>query len=235
MPGHKLVAFLGSGGFGEVWKVKGPGGTRVALKIIPMNRFGKKEIAGLRRMKTIRHANVLSITAYWPKPDWLFVAMELADRSLSERMEQLKRDGQSGFPVPELYRYMSDAAKGIDFMNRLPAKGNKRRHRLIHADIKPANLLIFGNSLKVADFGLVKPLVSGVVTETSCRTRDYASPEALKGILSSRSDQFSLAVTYCQLRGGRLPFEPGDWERKKPDLTMLPELERRIVARDFGK
>src|SRR5206468_3969571 len=58
---------------------------------------------------------------------------------------------------------------------------------------------------------------------------------------SGRSDQYSLAVTYCQLRGGRLPFAGqtsvvmaghlvGD-----PDLAMLPEPERAAVARALSK
>src|SRR5262249_3318398 len=55
--------------------------------------------------------------------------------------------------------------------------------------------------------------------------------------LSDWTDQFALAVTYCQLRGGRVPFPeppPGAPEnrgRTAPDVTMLPEKEQPIVAR----
>src|SRR5262249_28826003 len=58
-----------------------------------------------------------------------------------------------------------------------------------------------------------------------------------RGQTSGRSDQYSLAVTYCQLRGGRLPFTGNAWEvmmghsLDAPDLTMLPAAERPAGAR----
>jgi WD40 repeat protein len=69
----------------------------------------------------------------------------------------------------------------------------------------------------------------------------YAAPEFFQGKTSQHSDQYSLAVTYCQLRGGRLPFS-GDPAQVmaghlhgQPDLTMLPESERPAVARALAK
>jgi serine/threonine protein kinase len=68
-------------------------------------------------------------------------------------------------------------------------------------------------------------------------TLDYAPPEIFQGRISDRSDQYSLAVTYCHLRGGRLPFSDTptsftrSYVRPKPDLTMLDPAERPIVAR----
>jgi hypothetical protein len=63
----------------------------------------------------------------------------------------------------------------------------------------------------------------------------------MRGQISSQSDQYALAVTYTQLRGGRLPFEgspafvmTGHLENP-PDLTMLPERERPVVARALAK
>ena len=57
--------------------------------------------------------------------------------------------------------------------------------------------------------------------------------------MTDRTDQFSLAVTYCMMRGGRLPFTDSpahfrdnpDYVRSAPDLTMLPECERPIIAK----
>jgi serine/threonine-protein kinase len=56
----------------------------------------------------------------------------------------------------------------------------------------------------------------------------------LQGRVSAWTDQYALAITYCQLRGGRLPFEgtaqPGEL-RPPLDLGMLTEGERRVIAR----
>jgi serine/threonine protein kinase len=65
----------------------------------------------------------------------------------------------------------------------------------------------------------------------------YSPPEVFHGLVSEHTDQFSLAVTYCQLRGGRLPFTntPDCYDpfyiHPDPDLSMLPAPERPIVAR----
>ena len=59
--------------------------------------------------------------------------------------------------------------------------------------------------------------------------------------MSSQSDQYCLAVTYCHLRGGRLPFVGTEAEvmsghlLRAPDLSMLPESEREAVARALAK
>jgi formylglycine-generating enzyme required for sulfatase activity len=72
-------------------------------------------------------------------------------------------------------------------------------------------------------------------------TPAYAAPEFRNKEVSAHSDQYSLAVSYCQLRGGRLPFT-GDTAQimmghllHPPDLTMLPAAERPAVARALAK
>jgi serine/threonine protein kinase len=65
----------------------------------------------------------------------------------------------------------------------------------------------------------------------------YSAPEVFQGQVTQRSDQFSLAVTYCHLRTGKLPFahHPDRFERgyvrPPPNLSLLDAEERPIVAR----
>jgi tetratricopeptide (TPR) repeat protein len=72
-------------------------------------------------------------------------------------------------------------------------------------------------------------------------TPSYAAPEFFDGKTSSQSDQYSLAITYCHLRGGRLPFEGNPAAviaghlMREPDLSMIPEIERPAVARALSK
>jgi hypothetical protein len=111
-----------------------------------------------------------------------------------------------------------------------------------HRDIKPANLLLVGGSVKVGDFGLAKLLEHTATKNTgNAMTVAYAPPEFLQGHVHRNSDQYSLAVTYCELRCGRLPFQ-GDAVQlmfahlqQPPNLTMLPEGERPVVARALAK
>src|SRR5688572_9144687 len=58
VPGYRLIERLGGGGFGEVWKARGPGGFEVALKFVACQHEGVDiELRALEVIKTIRHPN----------------------------------------------------------------------------------------------------------------------------------------------------------------------------------
>jgi serine/threonine protein kinase len=66
--GYSLAAFLGRGGFGEVWKATAPGGAEAALKIIRLgSREGHKELRALQLVKRIHHTHLVPIIAFWIK------------------------------------------------------------------------------------------------------------------------------------------------------------------------
>jgi formylglycine-generating enzyme required for sulfatase activity len=233
VPDYELVQQLGQGGFGEVWKAKGPGGFAVALKFIRLgNKAGAVELRSLEVMKDIRHAHLLGVFGAWQRQELLIIAMELADRSLLDRLYEATAQGLPGIPRDELLEYMREAAKGIDHLNGLDIQ---------HRDIKPHNLLLVGGSVKVADFGLAKLLEHTITSITGAMTPAYAAPEFFGGRTSGWSDQYSLAVSYGQLRTGRLPFEGSHLQvmaghaTQPPDLSMLPESERPAVARALAK
>ncbi len=253
VPGYRLVERLGAGASGEVWKAIGPGGIAVALKVI---RLGEEEdrrpdssirrarrdgLRSLELMRDVRHANLLTLFGAWYSRGRLIIGMELADGTLMDRALEANAEGLPGIPLPELLDAMRQAARGIDFLN-------ESRHALPgaspagiqHRDIKPQNLLKVGDGVKVGDFGQAR-LLEEAILNTGCLTPAYAAPEFFQGRPSNRSDQYSLAVTYCRLRGGGLPFTGTRWEVMKghclglPDLSMLPEAERPPIARSLEK
>lgn len=92
-PGYRLQEFLGRGQFGQVWRANAPGGAAAAVKFIDLSDGqGQKEYDGIKRVKQIRHANLMPITAIWlldaqgqvieEAPD---EAMETIDVSAAER------------------------------------------------------------------------------------------------------------------------------------------------------
>jgi WD40 repeat protein len=243
IPGCRLVQRLGSGGFGEVWRAVGQGGVPMAVKFLRLgDDAADVEITALERMKNVRHANLLALFGAWRTQEYLILTMELADGTLFDRFLQARQQGHVGIPMPQLLDYLRDAARGIDFLNDpRHTFGDKSGCGIQHRDIKPQNLLLVGDSVKVADFGLAKFLERTITRHTGYMTPAYAAPEFFNGEVAPQSDQYSLAVTYCQLRGGKLPFSGPAAQlisghlMQPPDLTMLPDAERPVIARALSK
>src|SRR5205823_3340037 len=103
----------------------------------------------LQLMRDIRHPHLLGLFGAWQHAGVLILALELADRTLLDRLQEALDQGLPGIPRAELFEYMREVAKGIDHLNALDIQ---------HRDIKPQNLLLIGGGVKVADFGLAKLL-----------------------------------------------------------------------------
>ena len=244
VPGYRLIARVGSGGAGDVWCAEAPGGLQVALKIVRLSGgLGRREMANIRILRAIRHPNLLAYFGAWHLEDRLIIGMELADRSLWDRFAEARAGGLAGIPMGELVDVMGEAARVIDFLNEPSHQLEGRSGVAIHhRDIKPQNIMLIGRGVKVADFGLSCLDDASGISRSQCGlTFAYAAPETFRRRVASTSDQYSLAVTFCQLRGGRLPFVGppssvmmghlfGD-----PDLRAMPEPERAVVARALAK
>ena len=203
-PGYHLTERLGSGGYAEVWRARAPGEIDKAVKIVfgcYDEQLAVQELKALERIKNVRHPFVLSLERFEIVDGRLAILTELADLSLEQRAELCRAQGLPGIPRDELLRYMSDTAEALDFL--------AERHNLQHLDIKPANLLISGDHVKVADFGLVKELASRTQNSmVAGMTPSYSSPEMFDDAPSPQSDQYSLAIVYQEMLTGVLPF-PG--------------------------
>jgi serine/threonine protein kinase len=242
LPGYRLIERLGGGGFGEVWKAEAPGGMFKAIKFVYGDLEGAddegaragQEFKALKRIITIRHPFILSLERFDIIDGKLLIVTELADRTLWDRFRECRAEGLQGIPREELLRYMADTAEALDLMNS--------QYQLQHLDIKPQNLFLVGNHVKVADFGLVKDLEGMLASVTGGVTPVYAAPETFEGKVSRFSDQYSLAIVYQELLTGQRPY-PGTTLRQlvmqhcqgTPDLKSLPESDRPIVLRALAK
>jgi serine/threonine protein kinase len=235
VPGYRLVEFLGRGGFGEVWKARGPGNILVALKIMNLaaNKLALREFRVLGEVKDIHHAHLVTIFGIWVKdkngavcsfeesqdPDsaWLqahggelIIGMELGEGSLADRLRQYKDEKQTGIPIHDLLGYMTDAADGLDYLNQSATAPHAKHRHIQHCDIKPHNLLLIGGTVKVCDYGLARPAgVRANAESAGLATILYCPPEiVVDSTATETSDQYSLAVSYYELRTGSLPYDP---------------------------
>src|SRR6202047_2515277 len=204
--GYRLIERLGGGGFGEVWKAEAPGGLLKAIKFVfgdlksagDDNQRAEQELKALSRVKTVRHPYILSLERYDIIDGQLMIVMELADRNLWDRFKECRAQGLPGIPREELLGYMRETAEALDLMNQ--------QYQLQHLDIKPQNLFLVFNHVKVADFGLVKDLEGMQASVTGGVTPVYAAPEIFDGKVSRFSDQYSLAIVYQELLTAQRPF-----------------------------
>ncbi|MDW8267202.1 MAG: tubulin-like doman-containing protein [Gemmataceae bacterium] len=242
IPGYRLIERLGRGGFGEVWKAEAPGGLLKAIKFVygdlsDTNDQGvaaEQELKALSRVKSIRHPFLLSLERYDIVDGQLIIVMELADRNLWDRFKECRAQGLPGIPRDELLGYMEEAAEALDLMNL--------QHQLQHLDIKPQNLFLVHNHIKVADFGLVKDLEGMKASVTGGVTPLYAAPETFDGWVSRYSDQYSLAIVYQELLTGVRPFSGTNARQLVlqhlqaiPDLSPLTPGDREAIGRALAK
>lgn len=240
-PGYRLRQLLGRGGFAEVWEAE-TGSGPLALKFLPCNSSlaAAKEIRSIQSIRQLAHPHLIRIHQVWTHLSYIVVAMELADGTLLDLLDAYRQEFTTPIPAQQVCIYLSQAAAAIDFLNSRQHDIEGRKVSFQHCDIKPSNLLLFGETLKVADFGLTSVTSSPLKFHRRAGTLDYTAPEVFQGRLSDWTDQYALGITYCQLRGGRLPFSDTpatfskSYVRPQPDLTMLPNRERPLVARTLA-
>ncbi len=169
---YRVVAHLGSGGMGDVYRASDPAlGRDVALKLLAP-RFQADENFRYRLEKEARaasslnHPNIVTIYEVGRSDGYEFVASELVD---GETLRDVIRRG----PVP--LRSLSEIGGQV-------AAGLAAAHEagIVHRDIKPENIMIRRDGLvKVVDFGLAKSAAvregdASALTRVSAGTRSVA-------------------------------------------------------------
>ena len=239
VPGYVLEHLLGAGGWGEVWKARRPDGTRLALKFLPCDSqaAAAQEVRALQAVRQLHHPNLIQFENVWCCAGCVVVGMELAEGSLLDLLEICIEEYHSPLSPDKACFFLSQAALALDFLNTRQHLVDGQRVAFRHCDVKPSNILLKGRQVKLADFSLVVRTTSRLWYHTQAGTPMYSAPETFHGCLSENTDQYGLAITYCQIRGGRFPFDEvldrktpsQDWPA--PDLTMLSRAERPTIAR----
>src|SRR5262249_255805 len=139
-----------------------------------------------------------------------------------------------GIPRDELLVYIREAAEALDLMNQ--------EYQLQHLDIKPQNIFLVHNHVKVADFGLVKDLEGSQASVTGGLTPVYAAPETFDGKVTRFPDQSSLAIVWQEMLTGQRPFNGVSVRQlimqhlsALPDVSPLPASDHPAITRALSK
>jgi serine/threonine protein kinase len=208
---YEIVAPLGKGGMGEVYRAQDTRLRRdVAIKVMQRghadpslwDRFAREA----RAASALSHPNICSIFDTGESDGLPYLVMELLEgQTLRELIGTRPMEPATAVGI---------AVQIADALEAAHAKG------ILHRDIKPGNVIIVGRShVKVLDFGLAKQTAAGESDETATLgmetetgsvvgTPAYLAPEVLQGAKAdARSDLWALGVVLYQMLTGELPFK----------------------------
>jgi len=210
--GYQVLAKLGEGGMGEVYRARDPRLNReVAIKVLSAQLAADPAaIARFEREATsvarLSHPNILSIFEFVHEGGTACVVTELLDgETLRARLES------GALPSRRAIAYALQIARGIAAAH---ARG------IVHRDLKPENVMITrDDQVKILDFGLAKPLdtgaseatrVASVATSagTVLGTFGYMAPEQVRGLdVDHRADMFAFGALLYEMISGERAFK----------------------------
>jgi len=212
---YEVVAPLGAGGMGEVYRARDTRLERtVAIKILPAHlscdpvrkqRFEREA----KTISSLNHPHICVLHDAGHQDGVDYLVMECVEgETLAKRLQK------GPLPLEQVLKYGAQIADALD---------KAHRSGVVHRDLKPGNIMLTATGAKLLDFGLAKPaapLTSAAmltaVTEDSPVTEQgtivgtfqYMSPEQVEGKeLDGRSDIFSLGAVLYEMLTGQRAFE----------------------------
>ncbi|HEY2796867.1 MAG TPA: protein kinase [Thermoanaerobaculia bacterium] len=219
---YEIVAPIGAGGMGEVYRAKDTRLERtVAVKVLPQHLSAAPEVRQRfeREAKTISqfsHSHICALYDVGREGETEYLVMEfLEGETLSDRL------ARGALPLEQTLRYGVEIADALD---------KAHRQGIVHRDLKPGNVMITKSGVKLLDFGLAKamaapvknsgvtslPTVMGSANQnltqegTILGTFQYMAPEQLEGReADARTDVFAFGCLLYEMATGRKAFSGG--------------------------
>ena len=199
--GYRIVAPLGAGGMGAVYRAADGGGAEVALKLLhphvgadPAARERlRREVSALQRL---RHPAVAAVLDAEADSSEAFIVTELVEG------ENLARHVREHGPLDA--DALADVARGL-----FAALDAVHTAGVVHRDLKPANVVLTADGPVLIDFGIAQGMDEAPLTSTGIvlGTPGYLAPELLDGAEpDDASDWWGWAAVLAFAATGREPF-----------------------------
>ena len=181
---------------------------QVAIKLVENGQFDEGLFAReVRSMRSLDHPSILPLLAARRSGRWSYlVTPYIAGGTLQDRMDDQTLTFDE---ITSIFQQLTDA------LEHMHARG------IIHRDIKPTNILLDGNNVYLADFGIASWQREEFVyfDEPMMGTPVYMAPEIYEGQVSRQGDLYALGAVLYQMLTGEVPFDDKDsnniyWKQK---------------------
>jgi eukaryotic-like serine/threonine-protein kinase len=204
----KITDFLGQGAFGEVYRAVGDSsGTVMAVKLLPVSSLTTDDsrialLNEIRAAQQVSHPNVvqvLHVNDGSTSPVGPYVFMEYVSGGTLARLLRVQTQSGVQIPLNRAVEMMIDIAQGARAINE----------KLIHRDIKPDNILIEGDVLKIGDFGISKFVDESTRLQTfkGGQHMAYMAPEGWQDQANTfKLDVYSAGLVFYQILALKHPL-----------------------------
>ena len=201
---YEILAPLGEGGSGRVYRARDSGGQVVALKLLKddlngSERFRKRFAREVEAAMKVDHVRVVRTLDYGEVKGNLYLVQEFVD---GDSLDAAIRAAEGGLEPRRAVRHAIQVAAGLDAVHDAG---------LIHRDIKPHNVLLDGDdSAHIADFGIAKdsaPRTALTSKGELLGSVHYMAPEQIRGDeIDRRADVYALGCLTYESLCGKAPF-----------------------------
>ena len=226
LPQYQIEALIGRGGMGVVYKGRQERlGRAVAIKLLPAElaedpNFVARFEREARTLAKLDHPGIIHVYDFGQTSEGhLYFVMEFVDGT---DLHQMIRG--PGLNPPQALEIISQVCDALQFAH---SQG------VVHRDIKPANILVTTNGrVKLADFGLARPLHAGTsgqltLSRVVMGTPDYMAPEQKRGEGDHRVDLYALGVMLYEMLCGRTP--QGAWQPPSQRVQVDVRLDSVVI------
>ncbi len=223
LPQFKFEKLAACGGMGAVYKAYQESLDRwVAVKILPPEFGAEREFSDrfkveARAMAKLNHTNIVGVYDFGiTAGGHLYLVMEwIEGRSLHDMIHK------GGLSLRKATNLAMQLCEALSFAHE---------HQIIHRDIKPGNIMVNdADHVKVADFGLARPVSDEAEQENPFGTPDYAAPEIRGGsVVDHRVDIYAAGVVLYEMITGTVPKEP---RRSVTEFAQVSKRWDEIIAR----
>ncbi|KAK9057131.1 hypothetical protein SSX86_024498 [Deinandra increscens subsp. villosa] len=202
MEKYEIMEKLGGGTFGVVWKAlnKQTRETVAIKKLLTKYESSSDKLMIKREVKSLLfnkdHENIVTLKDIINENNTIFLVFEHMESSLYDRMKIMK----APFSESQIREICFQIFKGLAYMHQ---------NGYIHRDLKPMNLLVSENVIKIGDFGSARETKDELPYTHNVTTSSYRAPEVFlySKVYDSAVDMWAMGAIMAELFTSQLLFQ----------------------------